>query len=141
MAEAEDGYLCGLSAALSCRFTHYYPTEKDKAMNSITCLCLLMLVAVLAGCGTKTMTPEARLYRAAGMGHLEVVKYLAEDGANVHAALHEAAFEGHLEVVKSLVEHGADVHAAASNGFTPLHAATSRGHLEVVEYLKLVGAK
>ncbi len=115
-------------------------------MNSTTRLCLLMLAAVLAGCGT-TMNPEVRLYRAAGMGDLEAVKYLVEDGANVHSAnnkgmtpLHAAALGGHLEVVKYLVEDGANVNATNSDGGRPLYGAASMGHLEVVKYLVAHGA-
>jgi len=43
---------------------------------------------------------------AAERGHLEVVKYLIENGANIHAAddyaLRWAAYNGHLEIVKYL---------------------------------------
>ena len=48
-------------------------------------------------------------------GHLEVVKYLVENKANIHAkndyALRLASGNGHLEVVKYLVENGANIHA------------------------------
>jgi ankyrin repeat protein len=48
-------------------------------------------------------------------GHVEVVKLLLEQGANVHAeddyALHLASHNGHVEVVKLLLEQGANVHA------------------------------
>ena len=48
-------------------------------------------------------------------GHLEVVKYLVENKANIHAqndeALRLASENGHLEVVKYLVENKANIHA------------------------------
>jgi len=43
-------------------------------------------------------------------GHLKIVKYLVEHGANIHAkddeALKKSAYQGHLEVVKYLVKNG-----------------------------------
>jgi len=49
---------------------------------------------------------------AARNGHRELVKYLLEQGADLHAendeALQLAAVNGHLEVVKYLLEQGAD---------------------------------
>ena len=48
-------------------------------------------------------------------GRVNIVKYLVDNGANIHAdddcALREAAVNGYLEVVKYLVEKGANIHA------------------------------
>ena len=69
-------------------------------------------------------------------GHLEVVVYLVEHGANIHAdndyAIRLASENGHLEVVRYLVEHGADIHA---NNDYAIRLASENGHLEVVRYL------
>ena len=50
---------------------------------------------------------------SARKGHLEVVKYLIEAGADIHAnndkALNYSALYGHLEVVKYLIEKGANI--------------------------------
>ncbi|OQD86881.1 hypothetical protein PENSOL_c083G04806, partial [Penicillium solitum] len=84
-------------------------------------------------------------------GHLEVVKFLYDHGADtdIHTAtnngqtpLHTASDSGHLEVVKFLYDHGAgtDIHTATNNGQTPLHAASDSGHLEVVKFLYDHGA-
>lgn len=54
--------------------------------------------------------------------------------------LHSAAFGGHLEVVEFLLEKGAEIEAANGGGFTPLHLATFAGHREVVELLLDQGA-
>jgi ankyrin repeat protein len=51
----------------------------------------------------------------AEMGHLEMVKYLVEQGADIHAkddsALRWSAEKGHLDVVDYLMEQGADINA------------------------------
>ncbi|CAK9253192.1 unnamed protein product, partial [Sphagnum jensenii] len=54
--------------------------------------------------------------------------------------LHRAAEKGHLDVVKYLVEKGADVKAANKYGYTPLHWAASSGKLDIVKYLVEKGA-
>ncbi|OCK88748.1 ankyrin, partial [Cenococcum geophilum 1.58] len=46
----------------------------------------------------------------------------------------------HLEVVKLLLENGADVAVASNDGWTPLNSASSSGHLEVVKLLLKNGA-
>ena len=49
---------------------------------------------------------DIELVKASGNGHLDVVKFLVEKGANVHAkgdqALHWASEECHLDVVNFL---------------------------------------
>jgi ankyrin repeat protein len=46
--------------------------------------------------------------------------------------LHEAAWNGHLDVVKWLLENGADVNAIAYNGFTPLHLCKDRDVIAIL---------
>ncbi len=75
------------------------------------------------------------------IGNVKVVRYLAENGANIHRwsdqALRLASSNGHLEVVKYLVEQGADINTEDDQ---PLISASSNGHLEVVKYLVEKGA-
>ena len=59
-------------------------------------------------------------------------------GSNGVPALYRAADEGHLEVVRFLVEQGADMNAWI-DGSTVLHWAARKGHLAVVRYLESVG--
>jgi len=71
----------------------------------------------------------------------EAIKYLVENGADIHArddlALRWAAGNCHLEVVKYLVEQGADIHARDDSA---LQLAAANGELEVVKYLVENGA-
>ena len=67
---------------------------------------------------------------------LDVIKYLIENGADIHAGddyiLRYSAYIGHFEVVKFLVENGANI--SARNDCALINAATY-GHFEIVEFL------
>jgi ankyrin repeat protein len=81
------------------------------------------------------------LSKAAEEGNLKTVKFLVENGANIHcnneAPLHYAVKNGHLKTVKYLVEQGADIHAR--NDYAVRWAAR-KGHFEIVKYLVENGA-
>ena len=47
--------------------------------------------------------------------------------------LHDAAYRGHLPVVQYLCEQGADKEARDENDWTPLHLAAYYGHIPVVQ--------
>ena len=47
--------------------------------------------------------------------------------------LHYASEKRHLELVKELIEEGADVNLADEHGDTPLHYASKDGDLKIVE--------
>jgi ankyrin repeat protein len=74
-------------------------------------------------------------------GQLETVKYLIEQGANIHAnndwALRWSARYGQLEIIKYLVEQGADIHADDDEA---LRESAENGQLETVKYLIEQGA-
>ncbi|BCS82768.1 putative ankyrin repeat protein [Cotonvirus japonicus] len=74
-------------------------------------------------------------------GHLEVVKFLVERGADIqecnNCAVQWASRKGHLEVVKLLVEKGADIQECNN---CAVQWASRRGHLEVVKFLVDKGA-
>ncbi len=77
------------------------------------------------------------LVAAAISGHVAVVQWLAERGADVHhdheKAVQFSAFNGHLPMVRWLVEEGgADVHTPF---WGPLRCSAWRGHLPVVQWL------
>ena len=88
------------------------------------------------------------IHRAAYMGHLEIVKFLTENGGNVNAKnnvgatpTHNAISKGHLEIVKLLIEKGAEIDAKNNKDMTPIHIAASKGYLEIIKYLTENGAK
>ena len=94
---------------------------------------------VIEGC-----TP---LWAAAATGHLNVVKLLIEQNADVDGRistggtpLKAAAYDGYLDIVRCLVESRADVNAQNYYESTPLDVACYRGHLSVVTYLINKGA-
>src|SRR5688500_17298253 len=63
----------------------------------------------------------------------DIINYVNHQGVN---ALHMAVYWGHLEIVKYLVEKGANInYVIPKNGNTALLTAASCGHLEVVKYL------
>ena len=74
-------------------------------------------------------------------GHLEMVKYLVENGADFRAdddyVVRWASRFGHLKVVKYLVEKGANFRADDNYA---IRWASRNGHLEVVKYLVEMGA-
>jgi ankyrin repeat protein len=49
--------------------------------------------------------------------------------------LHSAAANGHLDVVKFLVAQQAEVNAKETDGWTPLHLAARYGYLDIVKFL------
>ncbi|XP_050815258.1 poly [ADP-ribose] polymerase tankyrase-2 isoform X5 [Gopherus flavomarginatus] len=88
------------------------------------------------------------LHFAAGFGRKEVVEYLLQSGANVHARddgglipLHNACSFGHAEVVSLLLHHGADPNARDNWNYTPLHEAAIKGKTDVCIVLLQHGAE
>ena len=85
---------------------------------------------------------------AADNEHLDIIRYLVEQGADVEKVDDEgntpliyASDHGHLEAVQYLLEQGADRDkTASSDGFTPLHCAAQQGHLEITKLLMAYGA-
>ncbi len=60
--------------------------------------------------------------------------------ARGETALHHACTIGHLEIVRLLVENGADINALSEAGHFPLYCAAGHGHLHVVMDLLKHGA-
>jgi ankyrin repeat protein len=79
---------------------------------------------------------EEALQQSAKYGHLEVVQFLVEQGANIYIedgiVFHFSAMNNHLEVVKFLIEHDKDAYKYCEEA---LLWAANNGHMEVVKYL------
>ena len=78
-------------------------------------------------------------YYAASAGQLEILEYFVEEHKlTIHEnALRIAALEGHLETIKYLVRNGADI---KDEGSTALLFAADHNYPDVVEYLAIKGA-
>ena len=82
---------------------------------------------------------------ASRLGHLKIVKYLVEHGANVNTMnregqtpLNSAARWGNIDIVKYLISKGADVNLKKS--FTALMNAAENAQYAIVKYLVEHGA-
>ena len=85
---------------------------------------------------------ESALHLASFNGHVEVVSYLLDHGANIYkngsyggTALLNASGMGHLEVVELLLSRKADPTICNDFGWTPLMAASNGGYVNVVRCL------
>lgn len=77
---------------------------------------------------------DNRPLRMASMnGHLPVVQYLVEHGADAknNEALFWASRNGHLPIVQFLVQHG-----ATDPSRLALYTASNKGHVDVVQFLQ-----
>jgi len=74
--------------------------------------------------------------------YLSAAGYSVENNKAVNGAtaLWAAAWKGHVHIVQYLVEQGADIDKATSAGTTPLMIAEAAGHVEVAAYLRAAGA-
>jgi ankyrin repeat protein len=82
------------------------------------------------------------MHRAAGAGHLEIVMYFLELGADVNAvdksgrtSLHWAAISGHTEVIKLLIDNGVNISAKTTSDNTALHSAVEGSRLDTIKLL------
>ena len=88
------------------------------------------------------------LHWAVRVRHVDVVRLLFKNGANVNAQtdrfgetlLHWAVKVEHVDVVRLLLENGANVNAQEKDEWTPLHWAARGGHVDVVRLLLENGA-
>lgn len=75
---------------------------------------------------------------------MEVADFLIKAGADIELGastpLMEAAQEGHLDLVRYLLESAADVHAQTQTGDTALTYACENGHTDVADFLLQFGA-
>ncbi|XP_074647578.1 uncharacterized protein LOC141903366 isoform X3 [Tubulanus polymorphus] len=87
------------------------------------------------------------LHYATTDGHLELVRWLCENGADLksetptgYSAVHLAALSGHVHCLMVLVEHGASINVTSIDDCTPLHLAARSGNLHTCKWLVSNGA-
>ncbi|XP_013790759.2 ankyrin repeat, PH and SEC7 domain containing protein secG-like [Limulus polyphemus] len=87
------------------------------------------------------------IHLAAAHGHVDIVKFLALEGADLvaldpsgYTAIHLAAMNGHTSCVEVLLSLGCKVENVTSEGFTPLHLAVLNAHVDCSNLLLSVGA-
>ncbi|CAO3591096.1 unnamed protein product [Absidia cylindrospora] len=90
---------------------------------------------------------RTKLFTFTSSGHLDKIKELVAQGANVnfkdHAGwvpLHEAALKGQCDIASYFIDCGADVNVRGYGDDTPLHDACSSGHADIVQLLINSGA-
>ncbi|XP_076332970.1 uncharacterized protein LOC143237510 [Tachypleus tridentatus] len=87
------------------------------------------------------------IHLAAAHGHVDIVKFLALEGADIAAldpsgytAMHLAAMNGYTNCVEVLLGLGCEIEYVTSEGFTPLHLAVLNAHVDCCNLLLSVGA-
>lgn len=90
---------------------------------------------------------ESALTLACYKGHLDMVRFLLEAGADqehktdeMHTALMEASMDGHVEVAKLLLDSGAQVNMPTDSFESPLTLAACGGHVDLAMLLIERGA-
>jgi hypothetical protein len=61
-------------------------------------------------------------------------KYVKDDW-NGWTPLHDAAYNGHVEIVRLLLQNGAELNARSNEGSTPLHIAARHGNIDIFHLL------
>lgn len=80
---------------------------------------------------------DALLASAASAGHLELVNFLIQAGANLHDILPSAVAGGNMDVVRLLVEQGVNIH---ENNEDALQTAIAEKNREMIRFLVQRGA-
>jgi len=82
--------------------------------------------------------------RASWYGHIEIVNFLVENGADINSQDYEYGYTsliiaskcGHIEIVKHLIEKGVDINVTNLDGKTALILALENRHTDIVKLFK-----
>ncbi|XP_076323123.1 uncharacterized protein LOC143232022 isoform X2 [Tachypleus tridentatus] len=87
------------------------------------------------------------IHLAAANGHVDIIKFLAQEGAHLAAldpsgytAIHLAAMNGHASCIEILLNQGCEIENVTSEGFTPLHLTVINDHVDCCKLLLSMGA-
>ncbi|CUG14322.1 ankyrin repeat protein, putative, partial [Bodo saltans] len=94
-------------------------------------------VSVESACGTGDLA-QVILFHVQGV---EVAQRLQPYGGVEAPPLMWAALKGHLPIVKFLIDRGADIHRSTADGQNALHWAATESRYEVVDALLQLGAR
>ncbi|XP_075590388.1 death-associated protein kinase dapk-1-like isoform X3 [Dermatophagoides farinae] len=90
---------------------------------------------------------ESLLHYCAGLGQLEIFKFLCKIDANINVVddqgdtvVHWSARQNHSNIIRYVYEQTASIEMLNKNNETPLHVAARYGHVEAVEQLCKCGA-
>ena len=102
---------------------------------------------------TEKIGSQSPILVATRKGHIDIVKLLIENGADVNAkssdsltwsqgwtALISASENGDFNIAKLLIENGADVNASSKSGWTAIMSASRGGYFSIVKLLVENGA-
>lgn len=116
----------------------------NKNINSLNDLQIIMRKSGVNFTDWRGYTP---LHYAIQGGHIDMAKFLVEQGAKVisgrnfdHTVLHLAARSGDLPIIQYFVEHGIDINVRDAKGCTALHSVSEIGNLTTVKYLVELGS-
>ncbi|KAG1714864.1 Death-associated protein kinase 1 [Nymphon striatum] len=89
---------------------------------------------------------ESAVHIAAGVGHLDILKFLQSKGADINlldnngdSTICWAARQGHSHIIKYLVSEDVSVHTRNKADETALHIAARYGHSDAIQTLCAVG--
>ncbi len=103
----------------------------------------LAIVKYLESLGIYDADYTNQLDNAIFHGHLDLIEYLLENGADVHAenddTLLTAIGLGKLDIVKYLVEHGANIYVDGDSALKKAAQKAIHGKPEILRYLLSVG--
>ncbi|KAH7118588.1 ankyrin repeat-containing domain protein, partial [Dactylonectria estremocensis] len=129
----------GLETRLNARDSHgRTPLEHATVVG-----CIDMFVFLKdRGARQPLICGENLLILACRKGHVQITKYLLDNGNDVnYTPLHSACLFGHFSVAELLLSQGANVHSATAQGWTALHTAAWTGHEDCARLLIMHGAK